>query len=203
MSSPPSSPSFGSSPWHLLSVKFSITRYLKMKLTLNTAFLLTLASLLVISIDSVDAQVPLPDYTVHDYPLAATFYWFSSVEVGVCYSPKARVGSIKGALHCTHQENYDLENNTWTLPQTCVALKPLGEPLSNAVRDSCANAKGSFNIIKPASNNADGSQAYDAISNKGAGGAASDPGSQTSSDDDEGDKKDGGMLGGLGKMFGL
>lgn len=180
-----------------------------MKLTLATSLLFSLASLLAISVNRVQADaMPLPDYTVKDYPLAATFYWFSSVEVGVCYSPKARVASIKGALHCTHQENYDLENNTWTLPQTCVALKPLGEPLSNAVRDSCANAKGTFNIIQPASDNADGSQAYDAIKNKSAGGqpdGASGSGSQEDdgSDDDGGKKKEGGLFSGLGNMIGL
>ncbi|KAJ1028388.1 hypothetical protein NDA16_001555 [Ustilago loliicola] len=177
-----------------------IIRNSNMRITLTTCSLFSLASLLTISMDRVQADaIPLPDYTIKDYPLAATFYWFSSVEVGVCYSPKARVASIKGALHCTHQGNYDLENNTWTLPQTCVALKPLGEPLSNAVRDSCANAKGAFNIIEPADTNADGSQAYDAIKNKGAGGSSD--GATSDSDDDGGKKKDGGLLSSLANIF--
>lgn len=153
--------------------------------------------------------VPLPDYTVHDLPLASTFYWFSSVEVEVCYSPKARIASIKGALHCTHQDKYDIDNNTWTLPQTCVALKPLGGPLSSAVRDSCANAKGVFNVIKPASGNDGGNKVVDAIKNKGAGGTTGgdqpdsneqeDGGDGGNGGDDGGEKKKGGLLG----MFGL
>lgn len=184
-----------------------------MKTTLLRAALLSLATMLSSSVGSVEAgaagAVPIPDYAKHPLPIASTFYWFSSVEVGVCYSPKARVGSIKGAIHCTHQENYDIDNNTWTLPQTCVALKPLGGPLSSAVRDSCTNAKGTFNIIKPAASNGDGGQAYNAIQNKnggaGTGDGSGDGGSASDSNDQEDadKKKSGGMLGGLGGLIGL
>lgn len=190
-----------------------------MKTTHLTASFVSLASLLLTSLAQVTADaVPIPDYTVHPLPIASTFYWFSSVEVGVCYSPAARVAGIPGALHCTHQERYDIDNNSWTLPQTCVALKPLGGPLSSAVRDSCKNAKGTFNVITPAGSNAAGGQAYDAIQKGGAGGSggagsggsgdAGAGGDGASTDDsndaeDSGKKKDGGLLGGLGSMFGL
>lgn len=179
-----------------------------MQIALPSASFIALASLLLDATHSVSAgAVPVPDYTVHPLPIASTFYWFSSVEVGVCYNPQARVGSIKGALHCTHQERYDIDNNTWQLPQTCVALKPLGGPLSSAVRDSCANAKGTFNVITPASSNQEGGQAYDAIQQKGAasGGAAEDGGSTDDSNaaEDSDKKQDGGLLGGLGKMIGM
>ncbi|EST07930.1 hypothetical protein PSEUBRA_003058 [Kalmanozyma brasiliensis GHG001] len=181
-----------------------------MKTTLLTASFVSLASLLFTSLTQVSAgAVPVPDYTVHPLPLASTFYWFSSVEVGVCYSPTARVASIPGALHCTHQEKYDIDNNSWTLPQTCVALKPLGGPLSSAVRDSCKNAKGTFNVITPAGSNAEGGQAYDAIQKGGPGGGGAGAGGDGASTDDSNDaedsgkKKDGGLLGGLGSMFGM
>ena len=175
-----------------------------MKSSLATLTLFSLASLLLTHLAPVYAAagVPVPDYSVTPLPLASTFYWFSSVEVGVCYSPAARVGSIKGALHCTHQEKYDIDNNTWTLPQTCVALKPLGGPLSNAVRDSCANAKGTFNVIKPAESNTDGGQAYNAIQKNGGGGAQGAGGAPDSSDQEGADKK-GGILGSLGGMIGM
>ncbi|KAJ9477923.1 hypothetical protein PHBOTO_001494 [Pseudozyma hubeiensis] len=158
--------------------------------------------------------ITLPDYSTKPLPLASTYYWFSSVEVGVCYNPSARIGSIDGALHCTHQEKYDIDNNTWTLPQTCVALKPLGGPLSSAVRDSCKNAKGTFNVIKPAAGNGDGGQAYDAIQRQGegagGGGAGSgsgsgdsDPAPDSNDQEDADKKKGGGFLGGIGSMFGM
>ncbi len=179
-----------------------------MQITPHTARFIAVAPLLLTATHTVSAgAVPVPDYSVHPLPIASSFYWFSSVEVGVCYSPQARVASIKGALHCTHQERYDIDNNTWQLPQTCVALKPLGGPLSSAVRDSCANAKGTFNVITPASSNQEGGQAYDAIQQKGGagGGGAGDTGSTDDSDEAQhSDKKqDGGLLGGLGKMIGL
>ncbi|SPO23525.1 uncharacterized protein UTRI_02204 [Ustilago trichophora] len=170
-----------------------------MKKTFGVTTLLSLASFLVLCFDHVSADiggaVGAPDFKVSSHPVASTFYWFSSVEVGVCFGPEARVGSIKGAIHCTHQGNYDIDNNTWTLPQTCVALKPLGGPLSTAVRDSCANAKGVFNIITPAAANTEGGQAYNAI--KSPGGAGGDGG------DGDGKKEEGGLLSGLGSMFGL
>ncbi|ETS63206.1 hypothetical protein PaG_02989 [Moesziomyces aphidis] len=170
---------------------------LTMRFMLATGALFALASMLV----SADDAMPLPNYTPRDEPIASTFYWFSSVEVGVCYSPVARVAGIKGAIHCTHQGNYDVDNNTWTLPQTCVALKPLGSELSTAVRDSCKNAKGTFNVIKPASANAAGTQAANAISKNGAGaGAGGDAGADPSSDGsapDSNDKEDKGFLGNL------
>ncbi|GAK63851.1 uncharacterized protein PAN0_003d2060 [Moesziomyces antarcticus] len=178
-----------------------------MRSMLAASALFALASMLVSAQDA----MPLPNYTVKDVPIASTFYWFSSVEVGVCYSPVARAAGIKGAIHCTHQGSYDVDNNTWTLPQTCVALKPLGTELSTAVRDSCKNAKGTFNVIKPASANAAGTQAANAISKNGAGagagaggdasaGAGAGAGADTSSDGsapESNDKEDKGFLGNL------
>lgn len=196
----------------------------------NSAALLSLATLLAISIDRVyadgDPSVGVPDYSVKQLPLASTFYWFSSVELGVCYSPAARVGSIKGALYCTHQDKYDIDNNTWTLPQTCVALKPLGGPLSSSVRESCTNAKGTFNVITPAQSNAEGGQAFNAIQHQNGGavagsgvgadarGAGTGPGAipgagaeSTSTgaapDSNEQEDKNAGFLGSLGGLIGL
>ena len=151
-----------------------------------------------------DDAFPLPDYKVHPLPIASTFVWFSSVELAVCYSPQARLAGVKGALHCNAQEDYDVDNNTWTLPQTCVALKPLGGPLSTAVRDACKNAKGTFNVIVPAASNAEGSQAYNAIQKQGGGSDAGSPGtndplepSPDSTGKEDQDGKDGGGFLGL------
>nr|AEK86681.1 Pep1 [Ustilago maydis]AEK86682.1 Pep1 [Ustilago maydis]AEK86688.1 Pep1 [Ustilago maydis]AEK86689.1 Pep1 [Ustilago maydis]AEK86693.1 Pep1 [Ustilago maydis] len=183
-----------------------------MMTTLVQATLLSLALVLLGSTVPVHADaagaVPLPNFKVDPQPLASTFYWFSSVEVGVCYNPQARVGSTKGALHCTHQENYDRDNNSYTLPQTCVALKPLGKAFSSNVRDSCTNAKGIFNVIVPASSNALGSQAYDAVQAKGGTGGAGTGGTGTDDDtsapdSNDQEKKGGGLLGGIGSMFGM
>lgn len=184
-----------------------------MKTTPTQAAFLVFTSLLLTSPLRVTADSPgaitLPDYSTKPLPLASTFYWFSSVEVGVCYNPQARIGSIDGAFHCTHQEKYDIDNNTWTLPQTCVALKPLGGPLSSAVRDSCKDAKGTFNVIKPAAGNGDGGQAYDAIQKQGGaagGGAGSGDGDSApdSNDQQDADKgKGSGFLSGIGSMFGM
>ncbi|CDS82441.1 uncharacterized protein SPSC_03260 [Sporisorium scitamineum] len=175
-----------------------------MRTTLTQAILLALAFVLTFTTPSAKASdaIPLPDFKLVQFPMASTFYWYSSVELGVCYSPQARVASVKGALHCTHQEKYDLDNNSWTLPQSCVALKPLGVPLSNAVRQSCVNAKGTFNTIQPAASNTNGGQAYDTIQSKGAGGAGASGSQPDSNDQEDGGKQDGGMLSGLGNLFG-
>ncbi len=174
--------------------------------------LFTLASLLANVVHLANAQV-MPDFKPSNYPVASTIYWFSSVEMGVCFQPAARVASVKGALHCNYQENYDLDNNTWTLPQTCVALVPIGSSLSTAVRDSCANAKGTFDLITPAEKNIQGSKAFGTFkqgaasgsgttyddqpdTNAEEGGGGSDDGS---GGDDGGEKKSGGLLG-LGVM---
>ncbi|KAI3482974.1 hypothetical protein L1887_54094 [Cichorium endivia] len=193
-------------PCHLLLYLARFNRHLHIGPTLTMRFMLATGALFALAsmLVSADDAMPLPNYTPKDVPIASTFYWFSSVEVGVCYSPVARVAGIKGAIHCTHQGNYDVDNNTWTLPQTCVALKPLGSELSTAVRDSCKNAKGTFNVIKPASANAAGTQAANAISKNGAGaggdagdgagaGAGADPSSDGSAPDSN-DKEDKGFL---------
>ncbi|SJX62098.1 uncharacterized protein SRS1_12947 [Sporisorium reilianum f. sp. reilianum] len=179
-----------------------------MRTTLVQTLILTLTLLLTtpcIRADDANGAMQLPDFTPTKFPIASTFYWYSSVEVGVCYAPQARVASIKGAIHCTHQENYDLDNNSWTLPQSCVALKPLGTPLSNAVHQSCVNAKGTWNVIKPAASNAGGGQAYNTIQSKGAGGAggAGADSAPDSNDQEDAGKKDGGLLGGIGSALGM
>ncbi|SPO22194.1 uncharacterized protein UTRI_02204_B [Ustilago trichophora] len=173
-----------------------------MKRTFTITFVITLGSLLASCIDRVSADVAAaigaPDFKVSEHPVASTFYWFSSVELGVCFGPEARAGSIKGAIHCTHQGNYDIDNNTWTLPQTCVALKPIGGPLSTAIRESCTNAKGVFNVITPAAANSDGSQAYNAIKPPGEGGDAGSGG-----DGDGKKKEDGGILSSMTSLFNI
>lgn len=175
-----------------------------MRIAPATASLFLLASLLAsltVLVNADTGGLALPDYATKPLPIASTFYWFSSVEVGVCYSPQARVGSIKGAIHCTHQGKYDIDNNTWTLPQTCVAVKPLGGPLSSAVRDSCTNAKGTFNVIKPAASNTNGAQAFNAIQQQQQQ-AAPDSGAPDPNDQENGGKKEG-LLGGLGSLIGM
>lgn len=133
------------------------------------------------------AVVPLPNYSGVNPPVASTFFWFSSVEVGVCYAPHNRLPSVKGSIHCTHQEDYDVVNNTWELPQTCVALRPLGSPLNSAIIDTCTSAGGTFNTIKPAAANSDGTSAVSAIA--GAKGQASNS-DASDTDGDSSDKKD-------------
>ncbi|SNX82887.1 uncharacterized protein MEPE_01593 [Melanopsichium pennsylvanicum] len=177
-----------------------------MRITLTTV-LATFAILLFASVDqavAVDTStgVGIPDYTANAPVIASSFIWFSSVEVGVCYSPAARLGSIKGTIHCTHQEKYDIDNNTWTLPQTCVALGPLGGPLSSGVRDACTNAKGTFNVITPAGANTDGSQAYNAIQQQ-SGGAGAGAGAGADDSGDTSTQSSGGPLSSLGKMVGF
>ncbi|PWZ00929.1 hypothetical protein BCV70DRAFT_199298 [Testicularia cyperi] len=110
--------------------------------------------------------VPMPDYTPSNLPVASTFFWFSSVEVGVCYQPKGRLTSVKGAIHCSHQGDFDELNNTYALPQTCVALQPIGGPLSTAILTGCSDAGGTFNKIAPAPTNQDGQQGAMAINNQ-------------------------------------
>lgn len=133
------------------------------------------------------AVVPLPTYSGVNPAVASTFFWFSSVEVGVCYAPHNRLPSVKGSMHCTHQEDYDVVNNTWELPQTCVALRPLGSPLNSAIIDTCTSAGGTFNTIKPAAANSDGTSAVSAIA--GAKGQASTS-DATDTDGTSSDKKD-------------
>ncbi|TKY87401.1 hypothetical protein EX895_004078 [Sporisorium graminicola] len=188
-----------------------------MRTTPMQAIFTSLPFVLVLTTHGVKAidGIPTPDFTPAQFPLASTFYWYSSVEVGVCYSPQTRVASVKSAIHCTHQENYDVDNNSWTLPQSCHALKPLGTPLSNAVHQSCVNAKGTWNAIKPAATNTNGGQAYDTIQSKGTAGAsdaggfggagadASEAAPDSNEQEDADKKKDGGLLSGLGSMFGM
>ena len=185
-----------------------------MKITLLHVILISLGSILLTQTNTVKADVTtdalhLPDYKGNEPMLASTFYWYSSVEIGVCYNPKGRVGSIKGAIHCNAQGTYDKDNNSWTLPQTCVALQPLGGPLSSAVKDSCKNAGGVWNSIQPAASNTNGAQAESTIK-QGAGGAGAgagagggaggaDAGGDAGAQGSEGggEKKGGGFLGGI------
>lgn len=132
------------------------------------------------------ASVPLPNYTGVHPAVASTFFWFSSVEVGVCYAPNHRLSSVKDSLHCTHQEDYDVVNNTWELPQTCVALQPLGSPLNSAIIDTCTSAGGIFNSIKPAPANTDANSAVSAITSPTTG----TKGKSTDSNGIDGDNDD-------------
>nr|WMC21212.1 Pep1 protein [Ustilago esculenta] len=171
------------------------------KISLTGATFFAIGSLLAINLKCVSADAAglgIPDYNGQKYPVASTFYWFSSVEVAICYNPQGRVASIKGQIDCTHQGKYDIDNNTWTLPQTCVALQPLGGPLSTAVHDSCKLAKGIYNVITPASSNEDGSQAYKAIQDKSSGGTSDAPDSNDQLAKGDGG---GGFLGGLGGLL--
>ncbi|EPQ30232.1 uncharacterized protein PFL1_02348 [Pseudozyma flocculosa PF-1] len=80
-------------------------------------------------------------------PTAITLFWFNNLEVGICYDMMRRVVSDPDSFDCNAQGDYDRDNNTYALPQTCIALIPKSEALLYRITQACQQTNGKFDTL--------------------------------------------------------